>query len=266
MEPRMVGQVSVADAAERLGLDESRVRQLLRSGELAGQHLGRVWLVDADGVARRAGRGAGSARPMAPARAWGLLDLLDGRAASWLTSQARSQVRALMRGLPDATPDRWRAALRARSTVHVVRAHPGVLSRILADPHIVVAGVDRAVRAGLDLVAISAVPEVYVREVDWPTLVEDYALLPRAGEPNLVVRIPRTVWPFEGAEAGPATFAADLVEADEPRARSAGAAWLNAHVRQSVPSPDRCSIAHTSPGHSRPQHSGRTALPPSESF
>jgi hypothetical protein len=230
----MAGQLTVTDAAQRLGVDASRVRQLLRSGEHAGQHLGRVWLVDADGVARRAGRLAGGARPMAPARAWGLLDLLDGGAASWLTPQARSQVRALMRGLPDAPPDRWRAALRARSAVHGCRAHPGVVPRLLADRRIVIAGAERAVRAGLDLVAISAMPEVYVRDVDWPTLVEDYALLPRAGEPNVVVRIPRAVWPFDGAEAGPATLAADLVEADEPRARSAGAAWLNAQVRRAV--------------------------------
>lgn len=230
----MTAQLSVADAAQRLGVDASRVRQLLRSGELAGQHLGRVWLVDADGVARRAGRRAGGARPMAPARAWGLLDLLDGGTASWLTPQARSQVRALMRGLPDASPDRWRAALRARSTVHECRAHPGVLPRMLADPRIVIAGAERAVRAGLDLVAISAVPEFYVREVDWPALVEGYALLPRAGEPNVTVRIPRVVWPFDAAEPGPATLAADLVEADEPRARSAGATWLNTCVRRAV--------------------------------
>ena len=40
--------ISTTEAAERLGVDESRVRQLLRAGELAGEKLqrgGRDWLV-----------------------------------------------------------------------------------------------------------------------------------------------------------------------------------------------------------------------------
>lgn len=45
-------------AAERLGVSEPRVRQLLASGDLAGRRLGRTWLVSAESVARTRERGA----------------------------------------------------------------------------------------------------------------------------------------------------------------------------------------------------------------
>lgn len=115
--------------------------------------------------------------------------------------------------------------------MHVVRAHPGILSHLSADPRVVIGGAEQAVHAGLNLLAIAAVPEAYTREDDWPALVREFGLFPGSAEPNLVVRIPRALWPFDGVEAGPATPAADLVEADEPRAQAAGAAWLNARSR-----------------------------------
>ena len=85
--------IAVNDAAERLGVHPTRVRQLVRSGDLAGHRVGRVWLVDPQDVARLAGQKARAGRPMAPARAWGLLDLLEGGSALWLPPVGRSQVR-----------------------------------------------------------------------------------------------------------------------------------------------------------------------------
>ncbi len=160
---------------------------------------------------------------MAPARAWGLLDLLDGGAAAWLSPVARSQVRALLRALDEPDPDQWRGLLRARSGVRHVRVHPAGLARLDAEFSVLPAGVGQAVQAGIDLLAINPMLEVYIQEQHWNPLAKALhaQVLPTGG--NVIVRIPHGVWPFEGREVvGASALAADLLESAEPRAVEAG--------------------------------------------
>jgi excisionase family DNA binding protein len=220
--------IAVNDAAERLGVHPTRVRQLVRSGDLAGHRVGRVWLVDPQDVARLAGQKARAGRPLAPARAWGLLDLLDGGSALWLPSVARSQVRHLLSKLNGADADCWRAALRSRSQVLRVRAHPAAISRLLAEPQVLAAGPAEAARMGVDLLAMGQIPQFYVPSGRWPELVRALHIVEMPAESNLLVRLPRGVWPFEGhSHPGVAALAADLLESAEPRAVSGGVAKLN---------------------------------------
>jgi hypothetical protein len=164
---------------------------------------------------------------MAPERAWGLLDLLDGGSAPWLSAVARSQVRELGRRLSGADANRWRAALRARSDVHRHQAHPAALRRLLADPSVLLGGPGEAARLGADLVDVGGRPEVYAPAAEWSRLVRSLHLLDAIEDPDVVVRVPR-VWPFEGRDnVGLAVVAADLLGADDPRAVRAGAVALN---------------------------------------
>ena len=220
--------IAVQEAAARLGVHPTRVRQLVRSGDLAGHRVGRAWLVNPQDVARLAGQKARVGRPMAPGRAWGLLDLLDGGSAPWLLPVGRSQVRHLLNEVNGADADRWRALLRSRSHVLRVRAHPGAIARLMAEPHVLAAGAAEAARRGADLVVMGEVPQLYVFAERWPGLVRAWYLVEASPEPNLLVRVPRGVWPFEG-HSGPglAALAADLLESAEPRAVSAGVAMLN---------------------------------------
>jgi excisionase family DNA binding protein len=220
--------IAVQEAAERLGVHPTRVRQLVRSGDLAGRRVGRIWLVDPQDVARLAGQKARAGRPLAPARAWGLLDLLDGGSAAWLPPVGRSQVRHLLSKLDGADADRWRSALRSRSQILRVRAHPAAIARLLAEPQVLAAGAGEAARMGVDLVAMGQVPQLYVHSGRWPDLVRALAIVEASAEPNLLVRVPRGVWPFEGhSRPGLAALAADLLESAEPRAVSGGLAKLN---------------------------------------
>ena len=220
--------IGVQEAAVRLGVHPTRVRQLVRRGELAGHRVGRVWLVDPRDVARLAGRKSRAGRPLAPARAWGLLDLLDGGSAPWLPSVARSQVRQLLSRLNGADSDRWRSALRSRSEVLRLRAHPAAITRLLAEPQVLAAGAAEAARMGVDLVAMSEVPQMYVPSWGWPDLGRALWIVEASAEPNLLVRVPQGVWPFEGhARPGLAALAADLLESAEPRAVTGGVAKLN---------------------------------------
>jgi excisionase family DNA binding protein len=124
---RGVVEIDVAEAADRLGVHPSRVRVLLRRGELSGRRLGSRWLVAEEDVARLVVHGARGTRPPSPARAWGLLHLLQGRDPGWLSPVARSQLRARVRELAWADAARWRAMLRGRSDVRIsyVKPRPG---------------------------------------------------------------------------------------------------------------------------------------------
>lgn len=229
----MVGAVDIAvsDAAARLGVDDSRVRQLLRSGGLAGRHIGSIWLVDAADVARLAGRRRPAGRPMSSVRAWAALDLLGDGSADWLSPSARSQVRALVRSLANADADRWRSALSSRSEVHRVRAHPAAIPRLSAASRVLSAGAGQASLAGLDLVVVGDVPELYVAAEAWPRLAAKYKLQRRVTDTNLVVRVPRGVWPFaRQGKVSAEALAADLLESAEPRARRAATEFLRARA------------------------------------
>ncbi|MEQ6900775.1 helix-turn-helix domain-containing protein [Nocardioides sp. YIM 152588] len=225
-------EVDVKEAARRLGINASRVRQLLRSGDLRGRRLGNQWLIPAEDVARLVGNRRGPGRPLAPKRAWAVLDLLDGGRAAWLSDSARSQVRRYLADLVAPKVDNWRAALRARSRVLDVVAHPAAIDRLGRVNGVLAVGPLAAVDRGFDLVALAEpVPEFYVAEERWPDLERSLAL--REGpEANLRIRLPNEVWPFvdaasEQGEVGDAVLAADLLDAAEPRAVAAGAARLD---------------------------------------
>lgn len=226
-------EINVAEASRRLGVNDSRVRQLLRAGELRGRRLGNSWLIPAEEVARRERSQRRPGRPLAPKRAWAVLDLLDGGRAAWLSDPARSQVRRYLADLDHPGPDGWRAALRGRSRVLDVVAHPAAIDRLRRADGVRLAGPAAVVGRGFDVVALGEpVPELYVAAATWPDLSRSLALREGA-DPNLRVRLPREVWPFAdagspgGVVASDAVLAADLLEADEPRAVAAGAARLD---------------------------------------
>jgi excisionase family DNA binding protein len=214
--------LSVAEAAKRLGVHRSRVEQLLQAGEIAGRRAGRLWLVDGDALERWQVHPRAAWRPMAPARAWGLLDLLDGGDARWLSGVARSQMKAKIRSLRDADAAQWRGLLRRRSVVHQVRVHPAALGRLDRHP-VLRAGAAEASRLGADLVVVDPVPEFYVRSEDWGPLGAALHAQPVATGGNLVVRVPRDVWPFDAHDqVGPAVLGADCLESVESRAVDTG--------------------------------------------
>jgi excisionase family DNA binding protein len=228
--------LSGEQVAQRLRVDESRVRRLLREGRLAGHRFGGSWVVDGDDVVRleslspRGGEPRPVGRPMSAQRAWGLLELLDRGRAPWLSPVARSQVRAQARALAGADASRWCAALHARSDLRRVAVHPAAMSRLEEEPGVLVAGPGEAAAQGLDLVALGAQPELYVRRDVWPNLVVRYALDEHSGRPSLVVRLPRGGWwPADGELSVP-VLAADLLENAEPRAVNAAARELNDRV------------------------------------
>ena len=225
-------EIDVKEASRRLGVNDSRVRQLLRAGDLRGRRLGNAWLISDEDVVRLQRSSRRPGRPLAPKRAWAVLDLLDGGRAAWLSDSARSQVRRYLSDLVDPCPDHLRAALRGRSRVFEVVAHPAAIERLRRIDGVLAVGPGGAVARGFDIVDLrQSSPEFYVVEQQWPGLSESLALREGA-EPNIRIRVPREVWPFADSGSpdrgapGDAALAADLLEAAEPRSVAAGASRL----------------------------------------
>ena len=230
-------EIEVKEAARRLGVDDSRVRQLLRSGSLRGRRVGNSWVVLVDDVARLEQNRIRSGRPLAARRAWAALDLIGSGRAPWLSDSARSQVRSHLARLDEPGPQVWLSLLRSRSDVVHALAHPAALKRIADLDGALRAGVPESVHRGFDLVALGdAVPEIYLEASAWPQVARSLAIRESPGsnaEPNLIVRLPRDVWPFGEANAvSDAALAADLLDSAEPRAVAAGASRLNELLAQ----------------------------------
>lgn len=231
----MIMEIAVKDAAQRLGVGESRVRQLLAAGDLRGRRLGRIWLVDSDDVARLQGQQRRPGRPVGPKRAWAIIDLLSGGRAPWLSYSERSQVRSYLAGLDQPSADEWRSILRGRSEMRPVQAHPAAVSRLRQFDRVLLGGPAEAARRGFDLVVIGEPrPEFYMPLSEWAQISRRLALRP-SRDADLLVRHPMVVWPFEGRNVLPdAAIAADLLGSAEPRAVSAGQVRLNELLSETV--------------------------------
>ena len=149
-----------------------------------------------------------------------------------MSDSARSQVRRYLADLQDPGPDGWRAALRGRSDVLDLVAHPAAVQRLRRAGGVRAVGMNDAASRGSDVVAlVHPIPGFYVEESHRPELSRSLALREGAG-PNLRIRVPKgsgRSW-GDGALApggvGDAVLAADLLESTELRAVTVGAARL----------------------------------------
>src|SRR5438128_5132229 len=90
-------RIPASRAADRLGVDRSRVRALVNAGQLRAEKVANRWLLDESDVERRIARRPQVGRRFEPRRAWALLFLLSGQAAPWVSGNERSKLRAIAR-------------------------------------------------------------------------------------------------------------------------------------------------------------------------
>jgi excisionase family DNA binding protein len=200
--------VSVAEAAQALGVSPRRVRALAEAGEISARRVGRAWVIDLD--PRLPPRLPG--RRLSARSAWAVLGL--GRES--LSRSERQRARKRQERLADLLPQ----ALARRAEVHHLIAHPAALRRVEGDSRIVLGGVSAAAHHGADVIAVDRV-EGYVRADDLDDVRRAYALRPPpdGDSANVVLRVPAPAWPFSEGEryAPPLVVAADLREAGDER-------------------------------------------------
>src|SRR6266498_3628180 len=207
--------LSVADAARQLGVSPDRVRELVRSGQLDAERVGRAVLVSADAVRRRLEIVQPAVgRPLSPRMAWAFLWQLSGARAPWLAPAERSRINKYARRLP---VEQWPSRLANRADVHRTRMLPGPLRRLREDPRAVLGGVAAASHYGVDLVSDAEDVELYVEPECFHELVERKRVSLDPQVPNVLVRVPFSaeVLHFSDEHAGfapPAAVAADLAD------------------------------------------------------
>ena len=220
--------VGVGDAAAVLGVSSRRVRQMLAHGALAGQRVGRTWVVDrADLELFRPPGGCRVGRPWQPASAWALLAVASGRPHALSPTQRSRARRRLEAGLENFLE---RLAVRAEAVRYY--AHPSVIGMLADAPGLVRSGVSAASYYQLDVVAVDEF-EGYVRSSVLPDVVDRLALDEHAERPNVVLRVVEDeFWPFgSNEEVAPApVVAVDLLEADDGRSRRAATQTPGASV------------------------------------
>lgn len=222
--PPAPGFVSVTDAARRLGVTESRVRQLIGRRELRAQNVRGLWLVQVEDVERRKALAPAPGRRLTPARVWGLLYLAAGLPAPWLDRSARYRLRSLLKARRLTS---LRSRLTARGVPLAMRAHPSQLRSLRDEPLLMLTGPTAAAELRLGLLA-GEVVEAYVDTDRLDELVRRYHL--RASrEPNVLLRVVPTFAPeWPPAHHAPlSAIALDLIDDPDPRTREVGLSLLD---------------------------------------
>lgn len=211
--------LSVAEAAAQLGVNEARVRALLKAGRLEGDKQAGRWLVDRRGVWRRQRAGGRRGRRLRPANAWGVLALASGLHAGWLGPGERYRMRRL---LERDEVEGLRPSLEARAEVRRYHAHPGVLRDLGEHPALIRTGVSAAAAHNLGLVAGDEI-DAYAPARVIDKLVRKYALERDDDDVNVVLRaLPDEVPPLPDRVAPVAAVALDLAEDADARSARIG--------------------------------------------
>ncbi len=228
-----MGPVSVAQAAERLGVSVPRIHQRIADGSLIAERIGSQWVVDERSLLHIQERSK-PGRPHSARSAWAVIAVSENdrdrmRAsgpAAW--ARARMQLKRLLEpavnpaGGEDAVGDvavSLRSVFRNRAQRRLFRAAPADLADLRAD--------DRwAILADLGASGIaSADVEGYLGESEVAGVIRGYLLVEAASEANVVLHvIPEAQHPYPDSRL---RFAADLAEHRRPREEARAAELLH---------------------------------------
>lgn len=214
-----MSDLTTKELAHRLGVSRRHAVELVSSRVIVGRQLASgAWLVDSDTVARyeveiRRGRG----RRLDTATAWGLLWILSGLDAPWLTPSTRSRLHARLR---TSTPDALARAVASRTTAHRYQA----ANAAMAAEGLIATGRAVAGQLGVGLMDDNRAAIGYA-----PSSAAAYAatrfMLESPSGQHVIYDITLPV-PFTGKCMPAAVIAADLALSTDTRERAGGLAAL----------------------------------------
>lgn len=223
--------MSVAEAAEMLGVHAQRVHQRIRDGSLPAEKVGHQWVIRGDDL-HRVKQQVRPGRPLSSKSAWDLLAVsLGEQASSSLSPSARSLARSRLRNLivhtssaelEDAVVQVQRA-LRNRGHRALFHASPRDLPDLRKDQRIHLSGVS----APESNLSSGDVAEGYLHANDLDVFAHDYLLSPALrSDANVILHVVPggakgpSIGHVEAAARSPLGLAADLAEHDGVREKS----------------------------------------------
>jgi len=236
--------LSVADAADELGVGERQVRRLVQAGVLPAERLGDVWLVSRAAVRDRARAIPAAGRPLSAPMAWAVLTVVDAalrdpddasnrqHLAHVLDEIPDRKVRHQLRSLLTAAPpsERWPQWLARRASRRRVWVHPGVLDRLASDARLRPGGGFAAAAHGAGI-ASGPPRRFYVDDNDADAVLADYhARLDAEGDIELMViprNVPAALRPTAAEPVPLAIALTDLLGSADAREQHVATEWLD---------------------------------------
>lgn len=195
-------EVSVADAADALGVSRVRVRQLIDAGRVRARKVGGIWLVDGASLPSASRR----VRPMSPAVA---RQFVEEHPQGLSPQEAYRRRLRRDRLAHDPEPARLLADwLAARARREVYRAREPLA--LLDDPAIIPSGLSDS-RSGM---SAADIVEGYVSHQDLPVVLRHHLLRPGGSDSNVILHV---VDELPSDPVPPLVLAADLADHDGPR-------------------------------------------------
>ena len=227
-----MGQVSVSEAAKRLGVGVSRVRQRIADGSLPAVRIGSQWVLDEAALSAVADA-SGPGRPLSRRSAWALVTT-SRPDKSFLRSlapaeraRARERLGRLLASSASAEMSEadvydvaalLRSWLRNRAERHLYRASPRDLPDMREDDRVSLSGLSHPGSG----ISSGDIVEGYVSVDDIGLLMDDYLLSPvfPGNEANVVLHVVSAVSSNVIGDIAPLLVAADLAEHRGPREAS----------------------------------------------
>lgn len=228
-----MGAISVAQAAEKLGVSVPRIHQRIADGSLLAERIGSQWVVDERSLLRVQERSK-AGRPLSERSAWAVIAAAENDherlrpSGLAVSSRVQMQLRRLLE--PAAEPlaseeavgdlaVSLRAMFRNRAQRRLLRAAPADLVDLRAD--------DRwAMLVDLGASGIAS-PDVegYLGESDVDGVVRDHLLVEADRDANVVLHVlPDAQYPYPDSRL---RLAADLAEHHGPREEARAAELLH---------------------------------------
>jgi excisionase family DNA binding protein len=238
--------LSVTEAAARLGVSPSAVRQRIASGRLPAIKRGRSWWLDERAVQRYVRQPSSAGRPFSPRMSWAIILLASGDAEAANRMSGRARYPSRMRAWLDAHPlNDYGHQLRSRAEVEDLTAHPAEVKRLLERSDMLLTGVSAAGAVGI--IGEGSGIEAYALAGRRAAVVREHALTPATDGPVRIRWVPDELWPHlnrDGDRRAPRTAVLlDLLESDSPRA------WREAAraLAREPPRPERARSAGALP-------------------
>jgi len=228
-----MGAVSVAQAAERLGVSVPRIHQRIADGSLVAERIGSQWVVDERSLLHIQERSK-PGRPHSARSAWAVIAVSENDRdrlrpsgpAAW--ARARMQLKRLLEPALDPASGEeavgylavsLRSVFRNRAQRRLFRAAPADLADLRADDRWAM-----LVDLGASGIA-SADVEGYLGESEVAGVVRDYLLVEADSDANIVLHvIPDAQYPYPDSRL---RLAADLAEHRSPREEARAAELLH---------------------------------------
>ena len=228
-----MGAISVAQAAERLGVSVPRIHQRIADGSLSAERIGSQWVVD-EGSLLRVQERSKAGRPLSARSAWALIAASDGDrdragvSVAAVSARARMQMKRLLEPAVEPVVDEevvrrlvvsLRSAFRNRAQRRLFRAASADLDDLRGDER-------WAMIVDLGAIGVASVDvEGYLEESDVGGVMKDYLLVDADRGANVVLHvIPNGQYPFPNSRL---RLAADLAEHRRPREEARAAELLH---------------------------------------